>query len=307
MRYDATTLTQTAVFNSTPNGAQNGRAGIWMAGGAPALDSEGDMFFSTGNGAFDATNNSVTPPAMPPNNDFGESFLNLSPSTLAVRDFYTPSQNQNWSENDQDISGGGVIVLPDGTGPAAHPNLLVGTDKLGHIWLIDRSKMSGYVPGADNTVQFLTLPFAAAYSVHGTPAYWNGYIYTGVGGAPIMALQLTGGLIPSHNGTVVPASESGETYNFPNPSPVISASPSGNAILWALDNDANGTDNGSATLGPAILRAYNATNLGDTLYTSSARSADTAGNASKFIPPVVANGHVYVVGNGSLTVYGLAP
>ena len=88
MRYDAASLVQTAVFNDTPNGTLGG---IWMSGGAPALDSSGNMFFSTGNGSFDGTNNTVTPPA--PNNDYGESFVNLSPSTLAVQDFYTPSQN----------------------------------------------------------------------------------------------------------------------------------------------------------------------------------------------------------------------
>ena len=66
-------------------------------------------------------------------------------------------------------------------------------------------------------------------------------------------------------------------------------------------------EDGSGGLGPAILRAYDATNLGTTLYASNKSSADTCGNAGKFTLPVVANGHVYVVGTGALTVYGLAP
>ena len=84
-------------------------------------------------------------------------------------------------------------------------------------------------------------------------------------------------------------------------------SPSGGAIVWALDNNANGTDNNNAPLGPAILRAYDATNLGNTLYSSANRSADAGGNAVKFTVPVVANGHVYIGGAGVVTVYGLAP
>jgi len=105
----------------------------------------------------------------------------------------------------------------------------------------------------------------------------------------------------------VPSSQSAETYYYPNPTPSISASPSGGAVVWVLDNNATGTDNGAAALGPAILRAYNASNLGTTLYASSALSADTAGNAAKYTVPLVANGHVYVAGAGTLTVYGLAP
>jgi len=301
MRYDATSLTRTAVFNDTPNG---NAGGIWMSGGAPAVDSSGNMFLSTGNGTFDDT--SAALPALAPNNDFGESFLNLNAITLLLTDFYTPSQNQAWTNGDLDISSGDVVVLPDNIGPAAHPNVLVGTDKQGHLWVIDRSHMSGYLPGMDNTVQYLTLPYAYDYAIHSGLAYWNGTIYVSVAQGPLLALQLNAdGMVPFSGQIAIAASQSAETYNFPNPTPAISASPAGGAIAWALDNNANGTD--SSALGPAILRAYDATNLATTLYSSSALSADAAGNAAKFTVPVVANGHVYVAGTGVLTVYGLAP
>ena len=308
MRYDATSLAQTAAFNDTPNGTN---AGIWMAGGAPALDSSGNMFLSTGNGSFDATTSVVTVPA--PNNDYGESFINLNPTSLLLQDFYTPSQNALWTTNDLDLASSGVTVLPDGAGPTAHPNVLVGSDKQGHLWMIDRSSMSGFSPTADNTVQYLTLPNnATCNSVdqqcdYGTPAYWNGTVYIPIEYGPLMALKLSSGLVPQSAQVAIAASQSAETYGYPTPTPMISASPSGGAIAWVLDNDANGTDNGSGALGPAILRAYDATNLGLTLYTSSALPADVGGEAAKFVAPVVANGHVYVAGYNALTVYGLAP
>ena len=307
MRYDETSLQQTAKFNVAPNGE---RGGIWMAGGAPALDSEGNMFLSTGNGTFDDTSSAV--PAVAPNNDFGESFLNLSPTTLALQDFYTPSQNAAWTTDDLDISAGGMVVLPDNLGPSNHPNVVIGTDKQGHLWMMDRTNMSGYQPAADNTVQYLLMPNASEYSVHAAPAYWNGTIYASVANGPVMAFHLSNGLVPI-SGTTAPetaiaASSSAETYNYPNPTPAISASASGaGAIMWVLDNNANGTDNGSTAMGPAILRAYDATNLATTLYSSDRLAADVCGTASKFTVPVVANGHVYVVGTGVLTVYGMAP
>ena len=73
-------------------------------------------------------------------------------------------------------------MLPDGAGPAAHPNVLVGSDKQGHLWLIDRSSMSRFSPSADNTVQYLTLPNyitcpACRQCVYSSPAYWNGTVY----------------------------------------------------------------------------------------------------------------------------------
>ena len=307
-RYDATSLAQTAVFNSTPLGSAGG---IWMSGGAPAVDSSLSLFFSTGNGTFDDVN-SIVPP-LAPNNDFGMSFLKLDPVSLAVQDFYTPSQEAAWSGADLDISSAGMTVLPDSVGPATHPNVLVGADKQGHLWMLDRTNMSRYSSSSDNVVQFLTLPNISSCKpqlcVMATPGYWNRVVFIAVNGGPLMALPLTSGLMPATGGIATPASQSREMYNYPSPTPMLSASsPTANGIVWVLDTNANGTDNGSAAKGPAVLRAYDATNLGTTLFSSSARAADTAaGTAVKFTLPVIANGHVYVAGGGALTVYGLAP
>jgi PQQ-like domain len=305
MRYDATSLAQTAVFNVTPNAYQGG---IWMSGGAPAVDSEGRLFLSTGNGAFDNTH--AVLPAVAPDDDFSMSFLNLNPSTLAVQDFYTPSMEAVWSGKDLDISSSGVTVLPDGIGPSAHPDLLVGSDKQSHLWLMDRSNMSKYSATADNTVQYLTLPDSSDCSPHScmfsTPAYYGGTLFFGVASAPLIALPLTNGLFSgSAQGIADASSVSPETYGFPGPTPMISASPSGNAVVWALDTSAH--QSGSNAAGPAILRAYDAGGLATELYSSSKLAADTAGGAVSYTLPVIANGRVYIGGARLVTVYGLAP
>jgi outer membrane protein assembly factor BamB len=145
--------------------------------------------------------------------------------------------------------------------------------------------------------------------IYATPAYYNGTIYIGLGYGTLIAMPLANGLISSTGGVVTPSSQSAESYQYPGPTATISASPSGNAVVWVLDNSANGTLSSGALqpAGPAILRAYDATNLGHTLYSSSAVNADQGGKAVKFTVPVIANGHVYVAGSGQLTVYGLAP
>ncbi len=305
--YDKTTMLQVAVFNVTPNGSQGG---IWMSGGAPAIDLNGNIFLSTGNGLFDNSSNKL--PALALNNDFGESFVNLNPTTLAVQDFYTPSQNALWSQNDLDISSGGITVIPDGAGPIGHPNVLIGFDKLAHLWMIDRSNMSGFSPMADNTVQYLDLPtpyscFSHCLSM--TAAFWNGTLYASQIGTPVVALPISAGLVasspavaPAHP-VAAPSSQSSETYGYPGTSPMISATPTGPAILWTLDNVANA----NALQGPAVLRAYDASNLSTTLYSSNTLVQDMSGGAVKFTVPIVANGHVYVGGESQLTVYGLAP
>jgi hypothetical protein len=301
--YDSATLAQVGAWNATPNGTLGG---IWLAGGGIAADSGGALYLSTGNGTFDDTSNLLPPLA--PNNDFGESFVKLDPSSLAVTDYYAPSQTAAWTAKDSDLSSSGVTVLPDGIGPSDAPNLLVGSDKEGHLWLINRDLMSGYSPGSDNTVQYLTMPYVSycnSNCTFSTPAYYRGTVYIGMRANRVMAFTLSGGLFAESGGTATPAAQTSDIYEYPGPTPAISASPTGNAIMWVLDTSQNGTWKTSA--GPAILRAYDATQLGAALYSSSNAASDTAGNAIKYSEPVIANGHAYIAGSHQLTVYGPEP
>jgi hypothetical protein len=80
----------------------------------------------------------------------------------------------------------------------------------------------------------------------------------------------------------------------------VSANGANNGIVWEIDNSAHDS------VGPAILRAYDATNLTTELYDSSqAGSRDTAGLALKFTVPTIANGKVFVGTSNELDIYGL--
>ena len=321
MAYDAQALTQTAVFNDAPT---NGSGGIWMSGGAPAIDSGGNLYVTTGNGPF--TYSTAVVPPLAPTADYGESYLKLSltksgnKGTISVADFYTPSQNAAWTAADLDISASGVVVLPDGSGPAGHPNVVFGSDKSSHLWILDRSapaagsttSMGGFNPGGENVVQYASVPTyttaCSSQEIFGTPAFWNGTAYLGTGGGPVLAVPLINGTFAATAGVITPARSSSESYGFPSPTPIVSATPNAtNGIVWALDNAAYGGGVRCAnTLGPAVLRAYDATTM-TTLYSSALSSKDAAGGAIKFQVPIVANGHVYVAGSKVLTVYGLLP
>ena len=313
--YKADLSQQAAVFNTSPNG---GLAGIWMSGAAPAFDGSGNIYFSTGTGTFDP---SATAPPQPPNNDYGDSVLRMGPpaaGTLSLADFFTPFNEAILNNNDTDVAAGGVVVLPD-LASGAHTQLLVQVGKDGAIHLLDRNNLGQYCNGCPSDTQIVQEIQGQVNGMWGTPAYWNGNLY--IGGAqdggtsgdnlkafsfnPALAQPLSAG----------PTSMSSLVYNFSGPTPSVSSNGTTNGIVWALDNSQYGppTPNGS---GPAVLHAYDATNLANELWNSSQGTGNTAGNAVKFTVPTIANGKVYIGtrgnsttggGVGELDVYGLKP
>jgi hypothetical protein len=298
--FNPTSLQPTAQYNTTPS---NEGGAIWMAGAGPAADSSGYIYVSTANGPFDASN---TLPPTSGNDDFGDSVVKLDTSnSLAIKDFFTPSDQSILQSDDYDLGSGGVVVLPDAVGTTAHPHLMIAGDKEAKLFLIDRDNMGRYNSGANSNLETVVVNNQGPGITNGiftTASLWGSTVYIGAIGDTVKAYPISNGLL-----TTTPASQSADVYNFPGANTVISASGSSNGVLWALDTDNAGQTSDTGTNGPAVLRAYDASNLANRLWSSDTQSTDAGVNAVKFVVPTVANGKVYVVGQKAMTVYGLLP
>jgi outer membrane protein assembly factor BamB len=280
--YDAATLGQVAAFNASPDGAAGG---IWQSGGGFAVDSDGDLYVAVGNGTFNAQQ------PTPPNTDFGESLIKFGPD-LAVLDYFTPFNQADLSAHDEDLGSGAPLLLPDQPGP--NPHLAVVNSKGGMIYVVDRDAMGEFHDDSDHIVQSFVHLFGGAY---GMPAYWNGVVYFGFVNDAIRAFPLTGTTPPL---ATTSTSSGPEFFGFPGATPVVSANGVSNGIVWVLQTDTFAGD------GPAVLRAYDATDLSHELYHSDAAGPrDVPGKAVRFTVPVVVNGKVYVGAVKRLAVYGL--
>jgi hypothetical protein len=295
--YDETTLAQTAVFNDEPNGSE---AAFWSSGAGPAADSAGNIYHETGNGGFETT---LTTAGFPNQNDYGNSFIkvSLAAGKISLVDYFTEGNEVIESAGDVDMSSGGLLLLPDSVGSAAHPHLLVGGGKDGHIYLLDRDNLGKFNTDGGNGQIAQDVPNATfngppqgGVGSYGAPAYFNGAIYYGGVAEPLKRWAIANASI-----TVPQTSQTAASFQYPGTTPTVSWSGTDptTGIVWAHEN----TD-------PPVLHAYNPADLTVEYYNSTQASGQRdqpTGHANKFIIPTVANGRVYVATTNSVVVYGL--
>lgn len=285
--YNKDTLAQTTVFNFAPNGTH---AALWNSGFAPAVDPAGNIYALVADGTFETT---LDGNGFPSGGDFGNGFIKLATANgqLRAADYFTMYNAVSESSNDQDLGSGGALVLPDFTdasGTVRH--LTVGAGKDANIYLADRDNMGKFHAG-DNSNLYQEVTGQLSGGIFGGPAYFNGSVYFGAIGEGVKAFPLTNARLAT-----APSSRTPGTFGYPGTTPSISASGTSNAILWAAQN---GT--------PAVLHAYNATDLAHELYNSNqaSNSRDHFGTGNKFIVPTIANGKVYVGTTTGIGVFGL--
>jgi hypothetical protein len=287
MGYSESTLAQASVLNVTPNGNEGA---IWMSGAGLAADPSGNIYFLDANGTFDST---LNPSGFPSEGDYGNAFMKLSTSSkgLPVADYFEMDNQASENGSDTDLGSGGVIVLPDllnSSGQTVH--LAVGAGKDSILYLVNRDSMGKFSSNNSNIYQ----QFAGALpgGIYSAPAYFNSTVYYGPVGSPIEAFTF-GTAKLSTSATAKTAT----SFVYPGASPSISANGTSNAIVWAVENTT-----------PAVLHAYDATNLNE-LYNSNQASGgrDQFGAGNKFITPMIANGKVFVGTPNGVAVFGLLP
>ncbi len=269
--YNATTLAQTGAYCDTANGYQGG---IWMAGRGPAVDSNGNLFYMTGNGSNSAT-------------DFSESVIKLSTknSKLAFVDYFQTDNYSDLNNADEDLGSSGPLLIPGA-------NAVVGGGKQGLFYVLNPAKLGHYVPGDTQIPQEFQ---AVNNAIFPGPAYFKSaslgqivYLWT-------LSDVLKGYKFVSGKFVTTPVVQSTVlSAGGYDPGAVLSVSSNGtvdsSAIVWA-SLPTQDADHGLAT---GLIRAINAT-TGAELWNSTINlnDAPTPFHA-KFVPPTIANGRLYV-------------
>jgi hypothetical protein len=302
LAYSTSTLAQTAVYSDTTTGTQGG---IWNSGQAPTIDAAGNLYISTGNGSFGATANKLE--------QTGNSFIKLSP-TLQLLDYFTPYNSAVMNSGDMDLGSTGLLLIPN-------TSYVLGGSKQGVLYLVDTTAMGEFNASSDNVRQeFQAVLGVGTSHLHGTPVYFdsdlNGpttYVWGENDVLRGLLFNTTTGLLsttPFATSTMT-APATNNDGAMPGGFLSVSANGNSNGILWA-STPYNGDAANQNVQG--VLYALNADTL-SLLWTDKTNDArDEIGMFAKYVPPVVANGKVYVpnfgpVGNtdgsGNLVVYGL--
>jgi hypothetical protein len=257
---------------------------VWMSGAGPAVDENGDIYFSTGNsdpGSYDGVD------------DIQESVVKLNPATAQLLSLYTPEAVETYDINDTDVGSGGVLLLPN-------PNKRVGAilSKDGLLRVFDRDNLGG------NNDSALVTSFGADPCWCQLSYFNNGQDrLVSSGNETLRVLTWQTGTYPAliQQGTA-------QMPGGPSPGAVTSISSGGpnNGIIWVVPRPLAWTTPG-VNLNLMAFQATPVNGILPLLYLAPAGGwayGAQGGGESNNAPPTVANGRVYVASYQQLTIFG---
>ncbi|MGA8744680.1 MAG: hypothetical protein WB507_02300 [Solirubrobacterales bacterium] len=210
---------------------------IWQAGGGLISDGEGQILFATGNGP-------PPPPGpghSPPEGELGESVVRVgvqADGTLKPTDFFSPTENAYFNENDLDLGSGAPIALPSPYfGTSAIPHLLVEVGKPGIIYLLNRDDLGGMGQGPEGKDQVVQ-EIPETGGLWGSMAAWpgdGGYVYVpAVGSGQLEMLRYE---TPGGTPHLSVAGTSPGYLGFGSGSPIVTSdgTSAGSGIVWVSE------------------------------------------------------------------------
>ena len=282
--YNATTLKTTNQFHTIETHEPGLElASIWMSGFAPAIDGNGNVFFITGNGAFNTSTN-----------DWGESVLKLPSNLSAVTSSFTPYSYKQLNKVDGDFGSGGLMLLPPVSGQTAPP-MAVAMGKDAVLYLLNQNALGGINPNDSGALQSQRLAPTGS-GLWGGPAYYNSpqagpLVYVQIDSDYLRAFSLATGASPA----LTQIAEGTTTAGYGGSFPIVTsnAAAAGTGVVWLVRRSQ-----------PPEVEAYNADTLGAPIFTAGiGKWSIPSGNS--FIAPTVADGRMYVGAFKTVSVFGL--
>ena len=326
MTFDASTLERVSCFTTATENIRG--TGIWQAGRAPVIGTNGDAYFFTGNGwdkkdkepsqqAKDTPSNMCGKP-FSGGGDYRNSLIALDVAGRLRQHVPVVAEPDLLNYCDLDLGGSGPLLVPGTT-------MLIGGGKQGFLHVFDVGPHGKYaeiqesIKLYDGATERLSECHAAGTAHQGKhhvmsgPVYWSSaskgpLIYVTTENGKIRAYPLT---ITGRRVNPQAISETQRVF-VKHPGAILSLSANGGkagtGILWAVHADRTESTPGNEFTHKVkgVLRAYDAEDLSRELWNSNMVWRDALGDFAKFTPVTVANGKVYVpTFSGKLLVYGL--
>jgi hypothetical protein len=285
-------------------------AGIWQSGSPPVVDSQGDIFVSTGNGDDPS---SPEPGSDATADTYGEAVVELSTSSgkLQPIDFFIPDDAQTLNNQDGDLGSGGPVALPASMGTPTDPNVMLEDGKQGIMYVLDQNSLGGYEQGPNQTDDVIQ-EVATSGGVWSKPAVWpgdGGYVYVPTAGT--VGFQINGGSLDVLQRSVTNAGDveftlagasanTGNTFGYGSGTPIVTSNgtTSGSALVWIIH--ANGPSGAESQ-----LEAFNPVPVDNSLDEVWSSQPFTS---TVFSEPSVDNGVVYVgTKDSTLIGFGALP
>ncbi|HEY1908697.1 MAG TPA: choice-of-anchor D domain-containing protein [Myxococcaceae bacterium] len=280
-------------------------AGIWQSGGGPMSDGPSTFIVATGNGDVVTQ---PTPGKQPPN-VLAQAWVRLQVQgngELQATDFFAPYDAAALNVWDADFGSGGPVGLPDSFGTSSVPHLGVAAGKEGFVYLLNRDDLGGLGEGpggGDKVVQRIG-PYGGVWS---RPAVWpgnGGWVYYPTASGGTTSEGSTGnfnvfqaGTDGQGNPTLSLVATAADAFGFGSSAPVVTSNGTadGSALVWTVwmpDGSGQG----------AQLRAYDVLPINGTL---PLRFTANVGTGTKFNPPGIGDGRVYVgTRDGNVYAFG---